>query len=304
MKAAMDKSERWYTRRNGVVRGPYPAGQISRYILLGRIREKDELSLDQCLWEEVSQCQVLIPEVMKLPPTEENIKLLMMARMHEDERRSGDRRDDEPEPPAHIKERRSGVERRQTEPELLVRHRKLKQGIVQSVSKVTGSYKIPLTMMAVISAGFLLVTLIGAPTEQKERPADCLAPATIGVNWDNCNLSGANIEGALLNDAKIRFARLDGSVLSGAQLINVRFDYTSLANSDLSEADLTNAVLVGVDLKGADLRNAKLAKANLAYADLSGVFIEGADLTDAVLDNAIWVDQRKCAPGSIGHCER
>jgi hypothetical protein len=300
----MDKSERWYTRRNGVVRGPYPAGQISRYILLGRIRENDELSLDQHSWEEVSQCQALIPEVMKLPPTEENIKRLMMARMHEDERRSGDRRDNEPDPPAHIKERRTGEERRQVEPELLVRHRKLKQSITQSVSKVTGSYKTPLLMIAVVLSGFLLSTLINPQTDQNERPSDCLAPAEVGVNWDNCNLSGANIEGAVLNDAMIRFARLDGSVLTNAQLINVRFDYTSLANSDLSETDLTNAVLVGANLNAANLRNAKLSKANLAYADLSGALIEGADLTGAVLGNAIWVDQRKCAPSSIGRCER
>ena len=131
MSSEHEKSERWYTRRSGVVRGPYPAGQISRYILLGRIRESDQLSVDQLTWQMVSDCQFLIPEVMKLPPNEENIKHLIMARMREDERRSGDRRDDEPEPPPHIKERRSGVERRQIEPELFVRYRILKENIAR-----------------------------------------------------------------------------------------------------------------------------------------------------------------------------
>ena len=34
----------WFTRREGVIRGPFPAGEITRYILLGRIRLDDELS--------------------------------------------------------------------------------------------------------------------------------------------------------------------------------------------------------------------------------------------------------------------
>lgn len=303
MTEVQDKAERWFTRRDGVIRGPYPAGQISRYILLGRIRESDQLSLDQHGWKEVAACQELIPDVMKLPPTEENIKRLMMARMREDERCPGDRRDREPEPPQHIKERRSGGERRQIEPELLLRHRKLKQEIIQSVAKVSGEYKLPIIMAAIVLAGFVLSYLTRMPQQQVSVP-DCQSPATAGVNWDNCNFSGARIEDASLNNALIRNARLDGSLLSGASLVNARLDYSSLANSDLSNTDLSNAVLVGANLNGANLRNAKLNKANLAYANLSGALIEGADMSNAVLDNAIWIDQSKCASGSIGRCER
>lgn len=303
MTEEQDKAERWYTRRDGVIRGPYPAGQISRYILLGRIRESDELSQNQLAWKEVSACQALIPEVMKLPPTEENIKLLMMARMREDERRPGDRRDRGPEPPQHIKERRSGNERRQLEPELLVRHRQLKQDVIQSVSGGSSQYKLPLIMAAIVLAGLVLSYLTRTPQQQITVP-DCQSPPAAGVNWDNCNFSGANIEAAILDNTLIRNARLDGSLLSGASLVNARFDYSSLANSDLSNADLTNAVLVGATLNGANLRNARLTGANLAYANLSGALIEGADLADAVLDNAIWIDQRTCAPGSVGRCER
>lgn len=303
MTEEQDKAERWFTRRDGVIRGPYPAGQISRYILLGRIRETDQLSLDQHSWKEVTACQELIPEVMKLPPTEENIKRLMMARMREDERSPGDRRDGEPEPPQHIKERRRNAERRQIEPELLLRHRKLKQEIIQSVSKVPGEYKLPLIMAAIVLAGFVLGYLTRTP-QQPVSVADCQAAATVGVNWDNCNFSAAQIEGAMLNNALIRNARLDGSLLSGSSLSNARLDYSSLTNSDLSNTDLSNAVLVGASLNGANLRNARLNKANLAYANLSGALIEGADLTNAVLDNAIWIDQSKCAPGSVGRCER
>jgi hypothetical protein len=45
----------WYTRREGIVRGPFEPGHITRYILLGRIRLDDELSHVQwrrcCLWK-------------------------------------------------------------------------------------------------------------------------------------------------------------------------------------------------------------------------------------------------------------
>lgn len=303
MHSVQDKSGRWYTRREGVVRGPYPAGQISRYILLGRIRESDELSQDQHSWRQVSDCQEMIPEVMKLPPTEENLERLMMARMREDERRPGDRRDQQPDPPESIKERRSGVERRHSEPDLFLRHRQLKQEILKSVARVRPEYKIP----GLLAAGILLVLLLGFLTgsEQPDQMApDCRAAAETGVNWDNCSFPGADIRHADLSGAMIRNAKLDGSQLAGVQFINARLDYSSLAITDLSGADLSNAVLVGASLQGADLRHARLYKTNLAYADLSGADLGGADLTGAVLDHAIWIDRKTCAPGSVGRCER
>lgn len=300
---AHGKSERWYTRRDGVIRGPYPAGQISRYILLGRIREDDELSMDQQYWQPVDECQALIPEVMKLPPTEENLQRLLMARMREDERQPGDRRDRQPEPPAHIKERRTGSERRQLEPELFLRHRKLKQDVIRSVSNLSGPYRIPLSLVAIVLCG-LLLAWVTQSTEPDEALPDCQSPALAGVNWDNCNLSGVELQDAILNGAMIRNAKLDGSLLAGAQLANVRLDYSSMNITDLSAADLSNGVLVGASLNGANLRNARLYKANLAYANLSGALVEGADFTGAVLDHAIWVDQRECAAGSVGQCVR
>ena len=57
----------WYTRRDGVVRGPYPDRQISRYILLGRIGENDELRPEGGQWAGMKDYPDLIPEVMKLP---------------------------------------------------------------------------------------------------------------------------------------------------------------------------------------------------------------------------------------------
>jgi len=43
-------SQIWYTRRGSEVKGPFPIGQIRRYVLLGRIRETDEVSTDGETW--------------------------------------------------------------------------------------------------------------------------------------------------------------------------------------------------------------------------------------------------------------
>ena len=304
MSVRHSKQVLWYTRREGVVRGPYPAGQISRYILLGRIRMTDQLRADAGgHWKPVSERPELIPEVMKLPPTEENCQKLVMARMREDERRPGDRRERSPRPPAEIVERRQGHERRQPEPEAVQRHRELKRKISEPPPGTEVQYRYPVLMVAMVLVAFLAGYMLGDSETEVPGP-DCAAAPAAGINWDNCNLSGAQAAGADLANASIRNARLDGAQLAHARLTGARLDYSSLGISDLREADLRQAVLVGTVLRGADLRGAHLYKANLAYANLSGAQIEGADFRGALLDQAIWTDQRVCARGSVGRCLR
>src|SRR3569623_1333074 len=36
----------WYVRRGDEVKGPYPSGLITRYVLLGRVRANDEVRID------------------------------------------------------------------------------------------------------------------------------------------------------------------------------------------------------------------------------------------------------------------
>ena len=82
----------WYTRRNGVVRGPFPAPMISSFILLGRITDADELSTDKTHWQSLAQLPELIPQVMRHVVTEEDQQRLLIARMHADERLAEGRR--------------------------------------------------------------------------------------------------------------------------------------------------------------------------------------------------------------------
>ena len=293
----------WYTRRKGVVRGPYPRNQISRYVLLGRIRTSDEVRPDKGEWRPLSAYPELIPEVMNLPPSAENKQKLLMARRREDERRPGDRRERAPNPPADIVEQRSGRERRRPEPIGELCHRELKFQLSRQAKDKSIRYHFPLVAAVLLVLG-LIVGYRVEPFETDSVQADCAAAPLPGVKWDNCNLIGLVANGVDLIGADISNARMDNAQLSGANLNSVNLEYTSLNLSNLQRADLSHARLVGATLRGSDLGESKLVMADLSYANLSDANIEGADFTGAILDNAIWVDQRPCSPGSVGVCRR
>jgi hypothetical protein len=104
----------WFTRRDGVVRGPFPAAWIRRYILLGRIRMTDELRLGAADWRPAFRCEELIPELLRQPLTEDNLARLKQARREADERGPGDRRAGAIASQEQL-DRRTGEERRRPE---------------------------------------------------------------------------------------------------------------------------------------------------------------------------------------------
>ena len=293
----------WYTRRGSVVRGPYPAGQISRYVLLGRIRETDELRCDGGDWQLLGNYPDLIPEVMKLPPSEENRQKLLMARMREDERRPLDRRDTGPAATAENLERRGGHERRRKETEEERRYRELKYELSHTHQSTGHLYRYPVIFSVIVILGFVLSYAL-QQIEPDEVPPDCAASPRPGVNWNNCNLSGLQSERADLVGARMHNVRLDAAQLPDAQLVGADMEYTSLNLGNLQRADLSHARLVGVTLRGTDLRDASFAGADLSYANLSDARVEGADFTGAILDHAIWIDRQPCVPPSLGVCRR
>ncbi len=109
----------WYTRREGRVRGPFPATEVTRYVLLGRIRLEDELSADGERWQPLSAHPDLIPDVMKHAGADE--ASLAAARAAVDERTGRDRRGTRRMTPPAIERRRG--ERRAPEDPLLAAHR-------------------------------------------------------------------------------------------------------------------------------------------------------------------------------------
>jgi hypothetical protein len=76
----------WYTRREGVVRGPFSAENISKYILLGRIQLNDELSNDQQHWQEAGLISSVIPTAITHLTSWGDYHLYVEARMSADER--------------------------------------------------------------------------------------------------------------------------------------------------------------------------------------------------------------------------
>lgn len=130
----MSNKQLWYTRRDREIRGPFPAGMITRYVLLGRIIEHDELSVDQLSWQHLSELPELIPEEMKLDLSiPENQERLRMARMREDERESIDRRAKQQANGLQGTHRRSGKERRKNESNETLRHREIKDQLLASL---------------------------------------------------------------------------------------------------------------------------------------------------------------------------
>ena len=81
----------WYTRREGVVRGPFSAENITRYILLGRIRLDDELSHDHETWLLTNECASMLPDELSKLSGWDDYQRLVEARLKADERK-GDRR--------------------------------------------------------------------------------------------------------------------------------------------------------------------------------------------------------------------
>ena len=133
----MTNNQLWYTRREKEIRGPFPAGLITRYILLGRIREDDQLSVDQLSWQLVNEVSELVPEELKLDLSlPENQEKLRIARLREDEREASDRRSKQStnDNDSNLKQR-SGIERRKSETDDVKRHREIKDQLLASLRK-------------------------------------------------------------------------------------------------------------------------------------------------------------------------
>jgi hypothetical protein len=84
--AELTNKSLWYVRKGERIRGPLPAAQITREILLSRIRENDDLSADCEHWRPLRALPQLVPAVMQLAETDEGRQHLLLARLRVDER--------------------------------------------------------------------------------------------------------------------------------------------------------------------------------------------------------------------------
>ena len=112
----------WYTRRSGVVRGPFSAEEISRHLILGRIRMEDEISQDRDRWQAAEQCGELLPAELHNLNSWDDYQQLVIARMQVDERKAERRCQNCNNRNKCHPERRSNSDRRSSENDQLVSH--------------------------------------------------------------------------------------------------------------------------------------------------------------------------------------
>lgn len=117
-----DYQLQWYTRRSGVVRGPFSAEEISRHLILGRISMDDEISQDRDHWQAAENCGELLPAGLKDLNTWDDYQQLVIARMHVDERKGERRCQNCKNRNSCHPERRSNIDRRSRENDRLVGH--------------------------------------------------------------------------------------------------------------------------------------------------------------------------------------
>lgn len=289
---AKQGSSLWYTRRDDKVQGPFPAGLIRRYVILGRIRMDDELSQDLETWAPLSGLPALIPDILREQEDDPHAQeRLMAARRWEDERGIPEaidepvEEDGERRHPDSYTGRTRGIDIAGAAHNLIENSR---QRMLLALA-VTG----------VIVMAFVVLSLV---QPEDGSAADCQAPAQPGINWDNCAMEGRVFIGADLRDATMTNMSLTRADLTGARLGGADLSFSNLSVSRLRNVDLRGARLMGTNLRASDLSGAVLEQADLSYADLRNANLGGAQTDGARFDNAIWVDGVECLPGSIGAC--
>jgi uncharacterized protein YjbI with pentapeptide repeats len=293
----------WYTRRGEVVQGPFPAGQITRYILLGRVRLTDEVSVDQKIWVPLNQVPDMIPELMQSDTSDPALRQRLEAAKRWEDERGRNRR--QGEAAAADGNQRGGEDRRKAAVPGARLPRGARPDRLGEHLEERRRYRL---LSALIALGVLLflgllVVVYRPATEISGTGLECAQQARPGVNWSNCSFEGRGFARADLTGARMNNMRLSRADFSAARLDQADLSYSEMAVVRLRDASLNGAVLIGASLRGADLAGAQLAGANLSYADLLGADLTGANLRAATLDNAIWIDGRVCAPGSVGRCQ-
>jgi len=288
----------WYVRRGDEVKGPYPSGLITRYVLLGRVRANDEVSIDGATWGLISDHPDLIPSVMKDPDAAP--QRLEAARRWADER-DGERRSADGASETAAGEQRQRSERRAPEIPDIVDYRVSRSTRAAEHAESARQW-LGLLGIVAVTVGVVAVILYFYKPPPPEQLVDCSAKPAPSVNWSDCVLTGVNLAGADLTGAKLYSANMTGANFRGAHLAGGNLSYSTLSLGNFENADLRGATLTGANLRGAQLSHAHFDKADLSYADLTGAELAGVELSDAKLGNTIWAGGMICAPESVGTC--
>jgi len=297
MAAEQSVSRLWYVRRAGAVRGPLPPGQVSREILLGRIRDEDELSRDREVWRPLAALPQLQPPVLRHTETPEGRQQLLLARLREDERLH-ERRGPGFAPAGA--NRRHG-DRRTVESFEVVAHSERAAGPGTEAPGEERNLLLPVAVILIVVLALAMYFFWYQPRPYGAAP-NCQSAPIPGANWSGCALSGRNLRRAPLDGAKLGSSTLVSANLREANLAGADLSFANLDAADARDANLQTASLKGATLRSTRLAGADLRDTDLTYADLQGADLGDAQLQGARLDHAIWTDGRVCAAGSVGEC--
>lgn len=289
----MHKHNAWYIRKDNRLTGPFPSGQISQLLVVGRLSLQDEVSHDKENWAKIASIEYLIPEVIIEDSSDEGIQeRLAAARRWADERRE-ERRKEDP-----LRQKKG---RRHVESTLDTEYRFRRESIYRSFRERPKS-SILILMGLVIVVGTLITLSFRYSGVIKFEDPVCDASPAPAVNWRNCLKLGVVALRTDLSNANMHSAIMRGSNFFASDLHHAMMNYVDLSDSNLSYTNMQNATLVGADLQKSDLRYANLQGANLSYANLSGANLVNIKLDNANLSNAIWQNGQTCLPGSYSEC--
>src|SRR3569623_1646912 len=224
----------WYVRRGDEVKGPYPSGLITRYVLLGRVRANDEVSIDGATWGLISDHPDLIPSVMKDPNAAP--QRLEAARRWADAR-DGERRSAAGASETAAGEQRQRRERRAPEIPVFVDYRVSRSTRAAEHAESARQWRGLLGIVAV-TVGVVAVILYFYKPPPPEQLVDCSAEPAPSVNWSDCVLTGVNLAGADLTGAKLYSANMTGANFRGAHLAGGNLSYSPLSLGIFENADL------------------------------------------------------------------
>lgn len=142
----------WYTRRSGVIRGPFGSDEITRYLILGRIRMNDELSEDRLTWVALNDCADLLPGELQNLSSWDDYQQLVIARMKVDERRGERRCQQCTKPSGCTRERRTHADRRGKDNDRLVGLYLFGRPISSGIHATSGKSIRPLLLTMLLAA--------------------------------------------------------------------------------------------------------------------------------------------------------
>ena len=298
-----NKPDLWFIKSKGKVTDPFPVKLIGSYLVLGRIDLDTPVSIDQEKWIPISRLPSLIPDEVRLSHTVEGRAGLEQARSREDERRSDTRREqaNRRDKERAESDRREAADRRQNNEKVSKSYMKLRADLSANRIKAKKIRLFSLVVLFLVVISLMVSFLFVEPVGITES-VDCSSKAAPNVDWHSCNKNSIDLVSKSLQKSNLHSIHLNSALLINTNFTEANLSYASLQNANLSNAILKGALLVGANLNNANLSYADLSGVDLSYADLRNAVLSNTQVLNTKLDNAIWLDGRRCAKQSIDKC--